>query len=91
MRYFPLLGFQHVVLFLFPSLLLIILLYLGLSGVHFRGKNSEERKKTVVHAYPEGIEAKDSPFPLILIMIIIGFLLWAFFYTFVIGLLGVKI
>ncbi len=91
MRYFSLLGFQHVVLFLFPTLLLVILLYLGLSRAHFRGKNSEEREKTIVHSYPEGLEAKNSPFPLILILIIFGFLLWAFFYIFVIGLLGVKI
>ena len=41
--------------------------------------------------YPGGIEAKNSPFPLFLILVIIGFLLWAILYALGIGLLGVKI
>jgi hypothetical protein len=91
MRFFNLLGFQHVVLFFIPTLILIILLYWGFSRTHFQGKDSEERKKTVVHQYPEGIEEMNAPFPVILILIIAGFLLWAFFYAFGIGQLGVII
>ena len=59
--------------------------------MYFKGKNSEEREKRIVHTYPEGIEAKNSPFPLFLILVIIGFLLWAILYALGIGLLGVKI
>ena len=91
MRFFDTLGFQHIVLFLFPTLIFIILFYFGLSFARVQRKDSEERERRVVHAYPGGLEARNAPFPLILIMIIIGFLLWAFFYAFVIGYLGVKI
>ena len=91
MRYFELLGFQHVVLALIPAALLIILFYIALSRTHFHGKNSEQRKITTVHAYSDDLEERNSPFPLILILIIAGFLLWAFFYTLGTGLLGVKI
>ncbi len=91
MRYFTLLGLQHVILFLFPALVFIVLLYAALSHAHFHGRDSEERKKRVVHVYPEGIEARNSPFPLVLILIIFGFLLWAIFYTLGIGIMGVKI
>ena len=91
MRFFEVLGLQEVALFIFPTLIFIILFYFGLSYVRFQKRNSDEREKKVLHIYPGGIEARNSPFPLILIMIIIGFLLWAFFYTLGTGLLGVKI
>lgn len=91
MRYFPLLGFQHVMLGLFPALILVILVYIGLNRTCFRGRNADMREKEIVHSYPDGIEGKNSPFPLILIFIIAGFLLWAFFYIFVIGSTGVNI
>jgi hypothetical protein len=91
MRYFGLLGFQHVVLFIFPALIFIILFYIALSRTSFRSKDSGEKEERVVRVYPGGIEVRNSPFPLILILIIIGFLVWAFFYTLGTGLLGVKI
>lgn len=91
MRYFALRGFQDVILFLFPTLVFIILLYTALSRAHFRGKDSEERERKVIHVYPDGIEERDSPFPLILILIIVGVLLWGFLYALGIGILGVKI
>lgn len=91
MRLFDLIGFRDVVLFLFPTLIFIILFYFGLSRARLHKKDSEERERTVVHQYPEGIEARNAPFPLLLILVIIGFLLWAFFYAFGIGHLGVRI
>ncbi len=91
MRFFELIGFRDVVLFLFPTLIFVILFFLALSRARFHQKDSEERDRTVVHQYPDGIEARNSPFPLVLILLIIGFLLWAFLYAFGIGHLGVKI
>jgi len=91
MRYFPLLNVQHIILFFIPTVLFIILAYTAFSRMHFKGKDSEDRDKRVVHTYPGGIEAKNAPFPLFLILIIIGFLLWAIFYALGIGLMGVKI
>lgn len=91
MHFFELTGFRDVILFLFPTLIFIIFFFLALSRARFLRKDSEEREKTVVHQYPEGLEARNSPFPLVLILLIVGFLLWAFFYVIGIGHLGVKI
>ena len=91
MRYFELLGFQHVILFVFPTLIFMILLYLGLSRSHFMRKNAEERKRKIVHTYPADLKSRNSPFPLILVLIISGFLIWAISYTLLTGTLGEKI
>lgn len=91
MRYFGLVGFQHVVLFAFPTLILIILLYVAFAKSHFHKADSEERKKKIVHSYPAGIESTNSPFPLILILLIAGFLLWTFFFILGSWHWGVKI
>ena len=91
MRFFGLLGFQHIVLFLFPTLVFIILLYVGLKRMHIHTRASEERKQRILRAFPGDIEEKNAPFPLFLLLVIIGFVLWAIFYTLGTGLLGVKI
>ena len=91
MRYFELLAFQHVVLFVFPALIFMILLYLGLSHSHFMAKTAEERKKKIVHRYPANLKSRNSPFPLILFLIIVGFLIWTVSYTLLTGILEVQI
>ena len=91
MRFFELLGLRDVILFLFPTLIFIIFFILAMSRARIHRKDSEERDRTVVHQYPGGIEARNAPFPLVLLLLIIGFLLWAFLYAFGIGHLGVKI
>jgi len=91
MRLFELLNFQHVIVYLIPGILFVLLFGIALSFSHFHTKRSEERK-TKIHAnYPDGIEERNAPFPLALIIIIIGTVLWAFFYTLVIGMTGLKI
>jgi hypothetical protein len=47
--------------------------------------------RKVIERYPGGIEGRNAPFPLVLILIILGTVLWAYFYILVTGLLGVKI
>ena len=91
MRFFELLGFQHVVVFLFPTLVFIILFSVALRRTHFQTRDSEERKRKILRVFPEGIEERNAPFPLILLLIILGFVLWAVFYTLGIGILGVRI
>ncbi len=91
MRYFELLGIQHIILFIFPTLIFMILFYLGITHSHFRGKNSKERLTKIVHHYPHGLESRNAPFPLILVLIITGFIIWTFLYTLGTGILGVKI
>jgi len=80
-----------VVLYVFPTLLFILLLGLALSYSHFHSKDSQERKIRIHSRYPEEIEDREAPFPLSLILIIAGTILWAFFYILGTGLLGVKI
>jgi hypothetical protein len=91
MRLFDLLSFQHIVLYLFPALIFIVLLGLSLAYSHFHVGDSESRKTKVIYRFPEGIDDRDAPFPLALVLIIIGTLLWMFFYILGSGLLGVQI
>ncbi len=91
MRFFGLLGFQHVVLFIFPTLVFVILFWVALKETHFHTRDSEERKSKVLHVFPGGIEERNAPFPLVLLLIIVGFALWAIFYTLGTGILGVRI
>jgi hypothetical protein len=91
MRFFSLLNFQHVILYIIPTIIFVIVLGLSLGFSHFKGADSEEKMKTITGRYPEGIKDKDAPFPLALILIIAGTICWAFFYILVIGLFGVRI
>lgn len=91
MRLFALLNFQHTVLYLFPALIFILIFGIALAYSHFHTKHSEERKTKIHSRYPEDIEDRDAPFPLALILIIVGTALWSFFYILGTGLLEVKI
>ena len=91
MRYFTLLSFQHIVLYAIPTLIFIVLFGIGLGYSHFKGKADEVRKHNVINRYPDGIEERDAPFPLLLVLIIAGTLLWMFLYIVGTGVLEVKI
>jgi len=91
MRFFALLNFQDIILYVFPALIFVILFGFALAHSHFRSKNSEERKKRILYLFPEGIEDRNAPFPIVLVLIIIGTLIWAFFYILMIGVLEVTI
>ena len=91
MRFFALLNFQHVILYIIPTIIFVIVLGLSLGFSYFKRADSEERMKTVTGRYAEDIEDRDAPFPLALILIIAGTFCWAFFYILVTGLLGVRI
>lgn len=91
MRFFQLLNFQHLILAVFPTLIFIILLALALGHSHFKGSDSEDRKRRIIYRYPERIEDRNAPFPLVMTLIVAGVVAWAFFYILLHGLLGVKI
>lgn len=91
MRFFELANLQDMVLYFFPAVLAILVLGIALGYVHFRTARSEERMRRSYYTFPEDIEDRQAPFPLSLILIIAGTLVWAFFYILVIGLWGVKI
>ena len=91
MRYFELLGIQHFVMYLFPTLAFIALFILGLGFYHFKRKNSAERETRIIEEYPGGIQGRNAPFPIALYLIIAGTVIWVLAYIFLIGGLGVKI
>ena len=91
MRLFALSGFQDIVLYLFPTLIFMIVFGVGLAYAHFHRKGDKEREETIIYRYPSGIEDRDAPFPLLMILTIVGTVVWAFFYILMHGVLGVKI
>ena len=91
MHFFELRNIQHFLLYLFPALISVFLIGAGFAFMHFRGKNTGEKERRPRYTFLGEIEEMDEPFPLVLILIIVGTLLWAFFYILAIGLLEVKI
>ena len=91
MRFFDFTTFQHLMIFIFPTMVFIIILGMLLKYSHFKRKDSEERKRKILHTYSDDIEGQNAPFPLGLYLIIFGTILWAFFYILGHGLFGVKI
>lgn len=91
MRFFSLLGIQHFVLYLFPTLAFIVLFMAGLKYSYIQKKNSEQRQSRIIEKYPGGIEGRDAPFPLVLTLTIAGTIVWWLLYILFIGRLGVKI
>ena len=91
MRFYELLNFQHVILYLFPALIFMLIFYLALGYSHFHTRDSAERMDKIHSRFAEGIEDRNAPFPLVLTLIILGTVLWGFFYILGYGLLGVKI
>ena len=91
MRLYSLLNFQHIILYVFPTLTFMVIFGLALAYTHLRSDDAQERKKTIIYRFPEGIEDRDAPFPLAMILIIAGTVIWVVLYILAHGLLGVKI
>jgi hypothetical protein len=91
MRYFELLNLQHFVLYLFPALATIVIFAAGLGFYYLRRRDSAERETRIIEEFPGGIQGRNAPFPLALLLIIIGTVIWALAYILFIGILGVKI
>ena len=91
MHYFLLRDIQHFVLYLFPALLCVFLLAAGLGYSHFRRRKAEEEETHVHRIYADGIVDAKGPFPLVLILVIVGTVLWAFLYILFSGLMEVRI
>jgi hypothetical protein len=91
MRLYALLNFQDIVLYLFPTLVFVLLFGLALSFSYFRTKYAEEKEKEIHHSFPEDLEERRAPFPTVLVLTIGGTIVWGFFYILMVGLLEVKI
>lgn len=91
MRFFELLNFQHVMGYIFPTLIFMVVFGVGLSFSHLHTKDAEQRKTEIAGRFAEGIEDRNAPYPLVMMLIIAGAVIWGFFYILMHGLLGVKI
>jgi len=91
MRYFELLGVQHVVMYLLPALIFIVLFALGLGFYHFRPRDAAHRETEIIEEFPGGIQGRNAPFPVITAITIVGTVIWVLGYILTIGLFGVVI
>ena len=91
MRYFEVLGTQHFVMYLFPAIAFIALFMIGLGFYHIKRKDSADRESRVIERFPEGIEGRNAPFPIIAYLVLYGTIIWVIAYILLIGLLEVRI
>jgi hypothetical protein len=91
MRLFGLLNFQHLMLYLFPTLVFMVVFGAALAFARFRGEHDERRLHDITYRFAEEIEDRDAPFPLAMILIIAGTVIWAVGYILITGMLGVVI
>jgi hypothetical protein len=77
--------------YLFPTLIFIWIFGLTLAYTHLKSDDAEERKRKIIYRFPGDIEDRDAPFPLSMMLIIAGSVIWLFFYILMHGVLGVKI
>jgi amino acid permease len=91
MRFFHLLGFQDTMAWLFTAAIFLVVFGVGLAYTHLHGQDDEARKKAIIGRYADGIEDRDAPFPLMMMLIIAGTIIWGILYIVLHGLWGVKI
>jgi hypothetical protein len=96
MRFFVFSNWQDIVLYLFPTLIFIVVFALALSFSHLRMRQSEDKSedkedKKEGFVFPEELEERRSPFPAALTLIIAGTVLWAFFYILFTGIMEAAI
>mgnify|MGYP000408635233 CR=1 FL=1 len=77
--------------FFWRVILAVIIFAIGLARVHFRHRDDDARMRRVHTTYVGGIEERNAPFPLVLVLIIGGAVIWMILYIIFYGVLGVKI
>ena len=91
MHFFVLRDIHHFILYLLPAVLGVLIFAIGLARIHFRREDDDVRMQEVHTTYVGGIEERNAPFPLVLILIIGGAVVWGMLYIIFYGVLGVKI
>lgn len=91
MRFYELMSFRHVVGFIFPTITFILVFAVGLAFMHLDRGDTAKRQSEILYRFPGGIEDRNQPFPLVMLLIIAGTVLWVFFYILGTGVMGVKI
>lgn len=78
------LDLQYVVLALFMGLGALLVLWICFRGYH----GPEEEQQQDQEHYPEGIRIGRGPIPPVLVLVYVGFLLWALGYALKVGVSG---
>jgi len=91
MRLFELLAFQHIMLYLIPTLIFIVLFGIFLSFTHIRRGDSQERQERIVERFADDITGRDAPFPLGMALTIAGAVIWGLLYIWFTGAWGIRI
>jgi hypothetical protein len=91
MRIFDVLNIQHFVMYFFPTLAFILVFAAGLGYFYIRRRDSDERMHRIIETYPDGIEGRNAPFPLVVSLTIAGTVVWCLLYIVLTGVLKVKI
>jgi len=91
MRFFALLNIHHYIMFVFPTIAFIILFAIALGYFHIQRRDSAVRKTRIIERFPDGIEGRNAPFPVIIYLTITGTVVWVVAYIILIGVLEVKI
>jgi hypothetical protein len=91
MRLYALLNFQHVMAYVFPVLLFMVIFGVGLAYSHLHTRDAQARKEEIIKRFADGIEDRNAPYPLVMMLIIAGAVIWGLFYILMHGVLRVKI
>ena len=84
MRSFPMIDVHYVVLALFMGLGALLVLWIAFRGYH----EAHEDEKADLEAYPDGIRTGKGPIPALLLLVYVGFLIWALGYVLKVGVAG---
>jgi len=90
MKFFDLLSFQHTVLLIFGGIavaLMVILAYYSDLLVLPKRKDPTE----IGHEFPGGFVEGYSPVPLVIVLLIVGIVIWGFFYVAITSIKGIPI
>jgi hypothetical protein len=85
MRFFSVLDSQYAVLLTFLGLIFLVLVYIAFGGYVLPTRKGRREE---IEEYPEGIQAKNGPLPLLLFFVYLAFIAWAVGYVVVIGIKG---
>jgi membrane protein DedA with SNARE-associated domain len=89
MRFFSVLDFQHEILAIFLGLVSALLIYLALRTFRYSQEKKDEKGAREEEFYESiGVRIKNNPVPPFLLFLILGFMIWFFFYVIIFGITG---
>ena len=91
MIYLKLQDFQLVLGYIFLGLLFILILGVGLVFIELKNTKDENGKTDISNFFSDGIQDRNAPYPLLMVLIIAGAFVWGILYFVMHGLLEAKI